>query len=211
MASNGSQVVTTGPNQKLFYIQRFALYWVEECSLVIFGTSYSKTAVFFWKNVLQVRRPPGPKLGFRGSLDPNALLEINEVNRSFRWGCNSILDPSVAISSSPIVQKGILWPYGHSLLSHSAEGLLRLYGHSLLSYCVEGTIVTIWPLPPFPFCRRDYCDHMAIASSPILQKGLLRLYGHCLLSHSAEVTIETVMAVASSPIVQKGTILTIWP
>ena len=44
--------------------------------------------------MLQVCKPPGPKLGFRGSLEPNSLLEIDKVHRSFRWGWNSILDHS---------------------------------------------------------------------------------------------------------------------
>ena len=45
--------------------------------------------------MLQVRKPPGPKLGFGGSLEPNSLLESDKVHRSFRWGWNSILDRSV--------------------------------------------------------------------------------------------------------------------
>ena len=44
--------------------------------------------------MLQVRKPPGPKLGFRGSLEPNSLLESDKVHRTFRWGWNSILDRS---------------------------------------------------------------------------------------------------------------------
>ena len=44
--------------------------------------------------MLQVRRSPGPKLGFGGSLEPNSLLEIDKVNQTFRGGWNSILDRS---------------------------------------------------------------------------------------------------------------------
>ena len=47
--------------------------------------------------MLQVRKPQGPKLGFRGSLEPNSLLEIVKVNRTFRQGWNSILDRSAQL------------------------------------------------------------------------------------------------------------------
>ena len=42
-----------------------------------------------------------------------------------------------------------------------AEGMLQRYR------------MAIWPWPPLPFCRREYCDRIAMASSPILQKGIL--------------------------------------
>ena len=57
---------------------------------------------FFEKNTLQVRKPPGPKLGFRGSLEPNSLLEIDKVHRSFCWGWNSILDCSAHVHIASI-------------------------------------------------------------------------------------------------------------
>ena len=49
--------------------------------------------------MLQVRKPLGPKLGFRGSLDPNSLQKIDKVNRTFRWGLISILDRSAVVDT----------------------------------------------------------------------------------------------------------------
>ena len=47
--------------------------------------------------MLQVRNRLGPKLGFQGCLDPNSLLEIAKVHRTFRGGWISILDRSASV------------------------------------------------------------------------------------------------------------------
>ena len=67
--------------------------------------------------MLQVRKPLGPKLGFRGSLDPNSLQKIDKVNRSFRWGSISILDRSSDTYLTNLVnnaQKLVILSWGRS-------------------------------------------------------------------------------------------------
>ena len=103
------------PTKKLLYTGM--LYDESGCVSLWFYWQFTVKWQFFWKTVIEVCKPPGPKLGSRGSLDPNSLPEFHKVNRTFRWGSISILDRSAVVVGCALVKGREGW-----LLAGRARG-----------------------------------------------------------------------------------------